>query len=442
MMALLYIQELILDVTAKTLIIIVLICMGAFFSLAEISITGARKLRLQQMIEQGDLRAEKVLNFRSKPGPFFSVIQIGVNAVAILGGIVGDSAFSEIFEIIFKGFVPADYLGTASFLVSFITVTLLFVLFADLIPRRISLTHPEAVSVRVIGMTILLSKLLMPLVWFLTSSSTFILKMLGISTKKDDQLTSDDIVATVDAGAAAGLLAPSEQSAIENVMDLENRLVPSAMTPRESVVFFTLDEGQESVTKKLAETPHTSFLVCDRDVDHVVGYVDAKDFLSRVIEGKPVSLSNTELIKKVPALPDTLSLSEALEVFKTQRADFAVVVNEYALTVGIITINDIMSTVMADFVTDPEDAQIVSRDDGTWLIDGSTPVDDVEIKFGFDRFPDDESYETMAGFMMYMLRRVPKLTDRVEFGGYRFEVIDVDNHRINQILTTKLSEMD
>lgn len=428
-----------MDVTAKALCIVLLILGGAFFSFAEISIAGARKVRLQQMIEQGDERAVQVLNFQSKPGKFFAIIQIGTNAVAILGGIIGDSAFGEVFERLLDGILPDAYLSSVSFLISFFSVTLLFVLLADLIPRRISLTRPEKIAVQIVGMMGVLSKVLMPLVWFLSELSTVILKILGISTKKDDELTSDDIVATVDAGAAAGILAPNEQAAIENLMDLENRLVPSAMTPRDEIVFFRFDESPQSITEKLVHTPHTSFLVCEKDIDHVIGYVDAKDLLSRVIEGKSVSFAEAGLIKKIPALPDTLSLSEALDVFKAQRADFAVVINEYALTVGIITINDIMSTVMADFVATPEEAQIVERDDGTWLIDGTTPVDDVEIKFNIDRFPDDESYETMAGFMMYMLRRVPKLTDRVEYNGYRFEVIDVDNHRINQLLATRLA---
>ena len=161
----------------------------------------------------------------------------------------------------------------------------------------------------------------------------------------------------MDAGAAAGLIAPSEQAAIENVMDLESRLVPSAMTAREYVVYFTLDESYESIAKKIASSPHNKFPVCDRDIDHVIGYVDSKDILRRVIEGKTFSLKDQNCISSLPAVPDSLTLSEVLDLFKTQRSDFAVVLNEYALTVGVITLNDIMSTVMGEFVLTPDEAQ-------------------------------------------------------------------------------------
>lgn len=206
------------------------------------------------------------------------------------------------------------------------------------------------------------------------------------------------------------------------------------------LVFFTLDESYESITKKIAESPHNKFPVCDRDIDHVIGYVDAKDLLRRVIEGKTFSLKDQNCISSIPAVPDSLTLSEVLELFKNQRSDFAVVLNEYALTVGVITLNDIMSTVMGEFVLTPDEAQIVQRDDGSWLIDGATPIDDLERVFDFGPLPEDETYETVAGFMMYMLRKIPKLTDRFVYEGYRFEVIDVERHRIDQILVTKVDD--
>ena len=153
-------------------------------------------------------------------------------------------------------------------------------------------------------------------------------------------------------------------------------------------------------------------------------------------------LKDQNCISSLPAVPDSLTLSEVLDLFKTQRSDFAVVLNEYALTVGVITLNDIMSTVMGEFVLTPDEAQIVQRSDGSWLIDGATPIDDVERVFDFGQLPEDETYETVAGFMMYMLRKIPKLTDHIEYGGYRFEVIDVERHRIDQILVTKIGSKD
>lgn len=429
-----------MDLTLKIFAIFLLILAAAYFAISEISLAGSRRVRLTQMAEAGDSRAQEVLNLQEKPGPFFSVIQIGINAVAILGGIVGEPAFKGIFKTLLEPILPQQYLDTTSFVCSFVVVTILFIIFADLIPKRIGMSKPEEISVRLIGSMQVLIRLLKPFVWVLTIISNSIMKMLGLPTQNKTRLTSEDIVATVDAGAAAGLIAPTEQAAIENVMDLESRLVPSAMTAREYVVYFTLDESYESITKKIAESPHNKFPVCDRDIDHVIGYVDAKDLLRRVIEGKTFSLKDQNCISSIPAVPDSLTLSEVLELFKNQRSDFAVVLNEYALTVGVITLNDIMSTVMGEFVLTPDEAQIVQRDDGSWLIDGATPIDDLERVFDFGHLPEDETYETVAGFMMYMLRKIPKLTDRFVYEGYRFEVIDVERHRIDQILVTKVDD--
>ncbi|MCD8339063.1 MAG: hemolysin family protein [Burkholderiales bacterium] len=429
-----------MDLSFKIFLIICLIIAAAYFAIAEISLAGSRKVRLTRMADEGDTRAAQVLALKEKPGPFFSVIQIGINAVAILGGIVGEPAFTPAFENLLRPILPEEVLPSVAFICSFTLVTIMFVIFADLIPKRVGLIKPEAVSVKLIGSMLVLIKILKPFVWILTLISNGIIKAFGLPTKNQEQITSEDIAATVEAGGEAGLLAPSEQAAIENVMDLESRLVPSAMTARDFIVYFTLDESFDSITKKIGESPHNKFLVCDRDIDHVIGYVDSKDLLRRVIEGKTFSLKDRTFISSILAVPDSLTLSEVLELFKNQRADFAVVVNEYALTVGVITLNDIMSTVMGDLVITPEEAQIVQREDGSWLIDGATPIDDVEKVFSFGTLPDDETYETMAGFMMYMLRKIPKLTDRVEYGGYRFEVIDVERHRIDQILATKLEE--
>ena len=429
-----------MDLTLKIFAIFLLILAAAYFAISEISLAGSRRVRLTQMAEAGDSRAQEVLNLQEKPGPFFSVIQIGINAVAILGGIVGEPAFKGIFNTLLEPILPQQYLDTTSFVCSFVVVTILFIIFADLIPKRIGMSKPEEISVRLIGSMQVLIRLLKPFVWVLTIISNSIMKMLGLPTQNKTRLTSEDIVATVDAGAAAGLIAPTEQAAIENVMDLESRLVPSAMTAREYVVYFTLDESYESITKKIAESPHNKFPVCDRDIDHVIGYVDAKDLLRRVIEGKTFSLKDQNCISSIPAVPDSLTLSEVLELFKNQRSDFAVVLNEYALTVGVITLNDIMSTVMGEFVLTPDEAQIVQRDDGSWLIAGATPIDDLERVFDFGPLPEDETYETVAGFMMYMLRKIPKLTDRFVYEGYRFEVIDVERHRIDQILVTKVDD--
>ena len=418
--------------------ILILVALTAVFAMGEISFAGSRKVRLAQMAKAGDQRAQLVLKMKEKSGSYFSGMQICINAVALLGGLASDSAFSGFFEPLLALFVPVDMAGKLAFVCSFVLVTMLFVLFGDLIPKRLAMYQPEKVIVAEIRVLVLLITLLKPFVWMLTKMSNALMKFFNLPTSREDRITSEDIVATVNEGARSGLIAPTEKDAIKNFMDLEDRYVPSAMTERDSIVYFDLDETTQSFSQKISKSPHDRFLVCDGDIDHVIGYVDSKEMLKLSVAGKPISLKDSELIHPVHNVPDSLTLSELLEQFKAQRMDFAIVVNEYGLTMGLVTLKDILSTVIGEFAVLNQDEQIVQRSDGTWLVDGATPVDDVERMFDIDRLPEEENYETVSGFMMFMLRKIPKLTDKVEFEGYRFEVIGVENRRVDQVLVTRI----
>lgn len=414
-----------------------LILVSAFFSSSEISLASASKTRLQALADDGDRRAALVLDLQSHPGQFFSAIQIMVNATALLGGVIGDAAFSPFFAWVFEKLLPDHDLEHLAFVISFIIATMLFVIFADLLPKRLAIARPEAVAMFVVRPMNIIIKILRPLVYILERLSDACIRSLGMPTKRQETITSEDILASVGAGAAAGVIAPEEETVIQNVFELESRLVPSAMTARESVVFFTLDETDESIRAKIATVPFNRFLVCDKDLDHVVGFVDSKHLLRRVLEEQPISFRDSELLQGVQFIPDSLTLSEVLDVFQRTHTDFAVIINEYALVVGIITINDVMATVMGDLVTNEDDAQIIQRDDDTWLVDGATPIDDLEHALDIDELPEDSAYETVAGFMMYMLRKIPKRTDKVVCAGYTFEVMDVDHNKIDQVLITR-----
>ena len=414
-----------------------LILVSAFFSSSEISLASASKTRLQALADDGDRRAALVLDLQSHPGQFFSAIQIMVNATALLGGVIGDAAFSPFFAWVFEKLLPGHDLEHLAFVISFIIATMLFVIFADLLPKRLAIARPEAVAMFVVRPMNIIIKILRPLVYILERLSDACIRSLGMPTKRQETITSEDILASVGAGAAAGVIAPEEETVIQNVFELESRLVPSAMTARESVVFFTLDETDESIRAKIATVPFNRFLVCDKDLDHVVGFVDSKLLLRRVLEEQPISFRDSELLQGVQFIPASLTLSEVLDVFQRTHTDFAVIINEYALVVGIITINDVMATVMGDLVTNEDDAQIIQRDDDTWLVDGATPIDDLEHALDIDELPEDSAYETVAGFMMYMLRKIPKRTDKVVCAGYTFEVMDVDHNKIDQVLITR-----
>lgn len=417
-----------------------LIAASAFFSMAEISLAAARRLRLRQMADEGDPRADRVLRMQEQPGDYFTVVQVGQNAVAILGGIVGEGALSPHFSAFFELWISESNAQKAGFLASFLIITSLFILFADLFPKRLGMAEPERMAVRLAQPMAWCTTLLRPLVWFYSRGADALFRVLGLSSLRDDRITSDDILAMMEAGARAGVLAAREQQVITNVFELDTRMVSSAMSPRDRIAFFLRDDPDAVVRLRIAAEPFSTYPVCEGDIDHVVGYVDAKDLFQRVLNNQPISLADDSLVRKVLIVPDRLTLSEVLEQFRQVHEDFAVIVNEYSLVVGVVTLNDVMSTVMGDLVGGPADEeQIVRRDENSWLIDGVTPVQDVLHALSLDELPHGEEYETLAGFLMVMLRRVPRRTDSVSWGGYKFEVLDVDSFRVDQVMVSRLN---
>lgn len=391
------------------------------------------------MADEGNVNAARVLKLQEMPGMFFTVVQIGLNAVAILAGIVGESAFSPALQELFIKFLSPVWAQQAASILSFTIVTSLFILVADLTPKRIGMVKPEAIAIRIVNPMRFCLVVLSPLVWFFNGLANLIFKLFKLPIARNEDITSDDIFAVVEAGAVAGVLRKQEHELIENVFELESRTVPSAMTPRESIIFFDKDESEESIKHKISTQPHSKFLVCAGDIDHVIGYVDSKELLNRVLNGQSLSLREGVHIQTTLMIPDTLSLSDTLEAFKTSGVDFAVILNEYALVMGIITINDVMITLMGDLIGPGQEEQIITRDENSWLVDGGTPIEDVQRILDIDEFPDFSNYETIAGFMMYRLRKMPKRTDFVKYAGYKFEVVDIDNYKIDQLLVTRIT---
>ncbi|SEK13693.1 Hemolysin, contains CBS domains [Variovorax sp. OK605] len=426
-----------MTLTQSLLIIVLLIALSAFFSLAEITLAASRRLRLRQMADEGDPRAEKVLRVQEQPGHYFTVVQIGLNAVAILGGVVGEGSLSPYFAGFFERWLSVEASASVAFLCSFVIVIAVFLVFADLFPKRLGMSNPEQLAVRMVGPMQLLITTFKPLVWFFTRCTDLLFKVLGMPMARDDKITSADILAMTEAGARAGVLAVREQQVIANVFELETRLVSSVMTARDSIAWFLHDDPETVLRARIVAEPFSAYPVCDGDIDHVLGYVDAKDMFQRVLSGQPLAFDQGLPLHKALVIPDRLSLTEVLEQFQQAHEDFAIIVNEYSLVVGVITLNDVMSTVMGDLVSMPDEEQIVQRDENSWLIDGVTPIQDVQRALHIDELPHPEEYETLAGFLMVMLRRVPKRTDNVTWGGYTFEVMDVDSYRIDQVMVTK-----
>jgi CBS domain containing-hemolysin-like protein len=421
------------------LMILILILFSAFFAMAEMSLAASRRTRLQRMVNEGNKQALLVLQVQENPGFYFTTIQIGVNTVSILGGIVGEGVLTPYFVSVLSVVLGEVAAQKLSFALSFFVVTSAFIILADLVPKRLSMNEPERFAVRVIGPMLWLTQSLRPVAWLYSSVSEFLLRLLGQPIKRDEKITHHDILAMTEAGNQAGVVADEEQQVIENVLELDTRTVETSMTARDRVVYICLDDEDALVRSKITETPHSTYLVCEGEIDQVVGYMDATDLFQCVLRGESIAISEQKnLIKKVLMVPNRLTLSEVLVQFRQAHEDFAVIVNEYSLVVGVITLNDVMSTVMGSFVGAHDEEQIVRREDGSFLADGSTPIADIDKALDINEWPLEGQYDTLAGFLMVMLRRIPRRTDQVKWQGWCFEVVDVDRHRVDQVMIQRL----
>lgn len=426
-----------LTASHSLLLLALLILLSAFFSLAEIALAASRPVKLRQMADEGNAEALRVIAIQENPGHYFTVVQIGMNALAILGGIVGEGLLSPPFERLLAAWLSAEQAATLAFVASFVLTTSLFIVVTDLIPKQVAMAVPEQLAIRVIGPMRLLTTLLKPLVLVYAWLVGGVIALLKLPKQRDDSITPEDILAMTQAGAQSGTLAASEQQVIENIFELETRTLPSAMTHRDSIVYFLIDDPDALIRSRIADEPYSAYPVCDGGIDHIVGYVTIKDLFQRVLGDQPISLADPGLLRKPLVVPDRLTLAEVLKQFRQAGETFALIVNEYSLVVGLISLNDVMSIVMGDMVSPWYEEQIVRRDENSWLIDGVTPIQDVRRALEIDSVPHEDEYETLAGFLMTMLRRVPKRTDSVTWGGYTFEVMDVDSYRIDQVMVTR-----
>ena len=332
-----------MSLSAAIFILIVLIIVSAILSSAEISLAGARRIKLQTLANEGNIKAEKVLKLQEQPGRFITVVQIGLNMVAVLGGVIGEATISLHLQSFLHEYTTAEWVEPASSWIAFFMVTTTFVLLADLIPKRLALINPEGVALRTIGIMQVFIFFLKPIVWFFDGLSNIFFHLMGISTKREDNMTPEDIVAIVEAGAEAGVLKTQEHYLIENIFEMQERTVSSTMTTRENIVFLDRTFTRQEVLNTLSADSHSKLVICDNGLDKILGYVESHTLLTLYLQQEVVDLTDSRLLRKALFIPDTLSLYEVLELFKSTGEDFAIIVNEYALVVGLITLNDVMS---------------------------------------------------------------------------------------------------
>lgn len=428
--------------TEIILLIILLVFLNAFFSVAEFSIATSRKTKLQQLSSLGDERATLVLNLRSNPTNFITVIQIGLNIIAILSGIFGEQSFTPIIAKNLESYnLSVNIINTISLTLSVFLITTIFIIFGELIPKKMAFSNPEKIACLTIKPLLITSKIFKPFVLFLSYFAGLFLKVLGVKIKQEDKITFDEVSAVINEGAEGGILEKNEHKIIENVFSLTNRTIASAMTLKNDIVHLDINYSQEEIEGKLLTHPHSRFLVCDSSLDNVLGFIDSRDILKTILAKKPMKFNRDNLkeqgLKGILTLPDSISLLEVLDKFRETRQDIACVFNEFGMLVGLITLNDVLATLMGNVVSTVDDMSlIVKRDDNSWLIDGKASIEEVKRFFNWEELGDEGNYETINGFLMYKMKCIPKKAQKIEINGIIFEIVDVDGYRIDEVMAT------
>ncbi|MHC5937514.1 hemolysin family protein [Nostoc sp.] len=424
-------------ITFEILIILVLIIANGVFSMSEMAIVSARKVRLQQLANQGDAKAKAALKLAESPNHFLSTVQVGISLIGILTGAFGGATIANRLAIYLK-FVPllAPYSEPISFGIAVLLITYLSLIVGELVPKRLALNNPEKIASIVAIPMQALATIASPVVYLLSASTDLILRVLGITASTEPQVTEEEIKILIEQGTEAGTFEEAEQDMVERVFRLGDRPVSYLMTPRPDIVWLDLDDSAEENRQKMVDSAYSRYPICQGGLDNVLGVIPVTDLLARSFRGEPLDL--TVGLRQPVFVPESTRGLKVLELFKQTITHMALVVDEYGVIQGLVTLNDIMSEIVGDVPsTDGQDQpQAVQREDGSWLLDGMLPVEEFLELFGMEEWQPDErgSYQTLGGFVITNLGRIPAAADYFEWQSMRIEVMDMDGNRVDKVL--------
>lgn len=418
----------------EVLIILALIVVNGLLAMSEAALVAVRKARLQQMINEGDKQSQAAMDLVNAPNTFLSTVQLGITLISVLAGAFGSATIAETLETEFsKTAYLAPYAHSLGLGIVVVVITFLTMWAGELVPKRLGIQNPERVARAVAGPMLFISRLFSPLVNLMGAMSNFALKLMGISSAESPPVTEEELQVLLDQGTQAGIFEESEQDMVEGVFSLGNQRVYSIMTPRTEIVWLDINDSPQELLQKISESSFSRFPVCQDSLDMVLGIVKARDLLVPSLAGEPIKLKDK--IRPALYIPETTFASHALEIFKEQNRELILVIDEFGSLQGLLTLNDIIEEIVGDIESEPQATQ---RQDGSWLLDGMLSTDDFKEIFNVRTMPHEEEYETLSGFMMMSLGRVPQASDHFEWNGLRFEVMDMDGHRVDKVLVTTL----
>lgn len=419
-------------------VILLLLLINGFFAMAEFAIVSSRRSRLRQMVEDEKSQgARRVLELADDPSAFLSIVQTGVTLVSVMIGAFSGATLGKPLGIYLnQNQVIAPYGEPLGLALTVAGVTYLSLVLGELVPKRIGMAYAERLAVRVAGVMLIFARIVAPLVWLLRISTDLLLKLMGLDGVASAPVTEEEVKDMIAEGTATGVFKPAEKKMIEGVMRLADRNVRTIMTPRMDMVWLALEDSAEENGRLIRESGYSRFPVARGDMDEVLGVIHARDLLNATMRGEAIDIAAS--MRAPLIVPDTTSVLRLLDQFKQSSQPVAIVIDEYGSVEGLVTLTDIVEAIVGDLpeIGQDRDEDPVRRADGSWLIDGMTPIDEVEMLVGLRHMRDGEEYHTLAGFVIDRLGRLPSAGDVFEWEDARFEVVDMDGRRVDKVLVT------
>lgn len=417
----------------EILIVLLLVIINGVFAMSEIAVVSARKARLQRWASEGNSRARSALELANNPNHFLSTVQVGITLVGVLLGAFGQATIAEQLTAQLHR-IPwlAPYSHLVGLAVVVLGITYLSLVIGELVPKRLGLQNAERIASDVAIPMRALSVIAFPVVRLLSLSTDAVLWLLGARPPDEPPVTEEEIKVLIEEGAQAGVFEEAEQDMLTGVFRLNDRRINALMTPRTEIVWLDPDDDLDEIRNGITASGFSRFPVCQESLDNVLGVAQVKDILARQMECDPIDLRS--LLHEPLYVPESAPASSVLELFKETGMPLALVVNEFGGLEGLVTTNDLLEQIVGD--VDLDQPQIVQREDGSWLLDGMLPVDEFKDIFQIGELPGEGKgrYQTLGGFVMTYLGRIPTPTEHFHWGGLRFEVVDMDGKRVDKVL--------
>jgi putative hemolysin len=424
-------------ITAEILVILLLVVLNGVFAMSEIAVISARKIRLQQWAKEGDKRARAALELAKAPSHFLSTVQIGITLVGILAGAFGGATLAEELAARLSHFsLLAPYSEAIGIGIVVLGITFLSVIIGELVPKQLALNNAERIASTVATPMRVLSLLASPVVRLLSGSTDVVLRVLRIAPSTEPPVTEEEIKVLLEQGSEAGVFEEAEHDMVKRVFRLSDQHVDALMTPRKEVVWLDVADSAEDIRRKLTDSVYSRFPVGQESLDNALGIVQAKDLLVWSLGGQPIDLRAS--LRPLLFVPESTPAPKVLELFKKSRTQIALVVDEYGVIQGLITLNDLLEAIVGNIpaVDEPTELPAVQRADGSWLLDGMLPIDTFKEIFRIGAMPGEERgyFQTLGGFVMMHTEQIPSAGQQFEWNGLRFEVLDMDLHRVDKVL--------